>query len=294
MAMTDLLSGRELYPLSVVIATLGGDTLAGTIGSLNQGAIIPAEVLVCIPESESSCVEDLLQSNIRIIKTPCRGQVAQRAYGLQSVSQDLVLQLDDDVVLQPKALHILIQEFVRLGRGNAVAPLFYHLSTGLCMTKYDQYAAGLLQSLSAFLICGAPWGIKRMGAVSLAGIGYGVDKNYCGLNPFETQWVPGGCVLCYKEDLIIENYYPFAGKAYAEDLIHSILWKQKGVCLWVIPNASCATSVASMPFSWLSMRQVLAPHVYATRLMGGEVWRLKLWHILNVFKQFLLMAFRRT
>lgn len=293
--MSDISSlSKEFYPLSIVIATLGGDTLVETIAHLNRGKIIPAEILVCIPEDELYRVESMSLQNIRIIKVPFRGQVAQRAYGLRCASQSLVLQLDDDVALQPEDLQILVQSLAQLGHGHAVAPLFYHLSTGLCMTQYNRNVAGLIKSLNAFLICGAPWGIRRMGSISQAGIGYGVDKDYCGYAPVETQWLPGGCVLCYKEDLITEDYYPFVGKAYAEDLIHSVLWSQQGVRLWVIPSASGMTSVASMPFSWSTMRQVMLPHVYVVKLMGGKVWRLKLWYIVHVLKQIILIASKRS
>ena len=60
---------QELYPLSVVIATLGGETLADTISYLNSGEKIPAEILVCIPEEDSSCAESLSMKNVKIIKT---------------------------------------------------------------------------------------------------------------------------------------------------------------------------------------------------------------------------------
>ena len=59
---------QELYPLSVVIATLGGETLADTISYLNSGEKIPAEILVCIPEEDSSCAESLSMKNVKIIK----------------------------------------------------------------------------------------------------------------------------------------------------------------------------------------------------------------------------------
>ena len=60
---------QELYPLSVVIATLGGETLADTISYLNSGEKFPTEILICIPEEESSCAESLSMKNVKIIKT---------------------------------------------------------------------------------------------------------------------------------------------------------------------------------------------------------------------------------
>ena len=278
--------------MSVVIATLGGETLSWTIDHLNRGEKIPAEILVCIPEAESARVEHLSQQNVKIIKVPFRGQVAQRAYGLRRVSKPLVLQLDDDIELRPEDLGVLVGTLAELGRGHALAPLYCHLSTGLYITQYSRGVRGLLQSLNAFLICGAPWGIRRMGIISPAGIGYGVDKAYCKSAPFESQWVPGGCVLCHQEDLVTEEYYPFVGKAYTEDLVHSALWRKKGVRLWVIPDASCLTADATMPFSWRAMKDVIKAHGYVLKLVGGQAWRLKLWNILHISKQMMLVAFK--
>lgn len=292
--MTKIPLNREFYPLSVVIATLGGDTLTGTIEHLNQGAVIPAEILVCIPEDESSRVDSLSIQNVKVIITPCRGQVAQRAYGLRCVSQSLVLQLDDDIVLRPEDLRMLVQELVRLGHGHALAPLYRHLSTGRYITEYPRGVTGWLQSLYAFLICGAPWGARRMGVISPVGIGYGVDQQYCGPSLFETQWLPGGCVICHRDDLVTENYYPFAGKAFTEDLVHSVLWRKQGVRLWALPSASCMTTVASMPFSWHTMKEVMKAHGHVVKLIGGKAWRLRLWHIVHISKQILLIGLKRV
>jgi hypothetical protein len=284
---------QELYPLSVVIATLGGETLADTISYLNSGEKIPAEILVCIPEEDSSCAEGLSMKNVKIIKTPCRGQVAQRAYGLRAC-QPLVLQLDDDIVLRPDDLRLLVQKLGQLGHGHALAPLFRLLSTGQYATEYHAGVSGWLQSFYAFFICGAPWGARKMGIISPAGFGYGVDPKYCGPDIFETQWLPGGCVLCHREDVVTEDYYPFVGKAYAEDLVHSVLWRQKGVRLWAHPNAYCATLVATIPFSWLSSNELLKAHSYVVKLIGGKIWQLRLWYIAHILKQILLLGLKRV
>ena len=76
--MTDHLTKRQL-PVSVVIATLGGDVLKKTIALLNQGEGWPAEILSCIPEADATNADYVAAiENVHVIKTPCRGQVAQR------------------------------------------------------------------------------------------------------------------------------------------------------------------------------------------------------------------------
>ena len=283
---------QELYPLSVVIATLGGETLADTISYLNSGEKIPAEILVCIPEEDSSCAESLSMKNVKIIKTPCRGQVAQRAYGLRAC-QPLVLQLDDDIVLRPDDLRLLVQKLGQLGHGHALAPLFRLLSTGQYVTKYHAGVSGWLHSLYASLICGAPWGIKRMGVISPAGIAFAVDPRYCEPGLFETQWLPGGCVICHREDLVTEDYYPFAGKAFCEDLVHSVLWKKQGTRLWMHLDASGRISSDPMPFNWKTKKAIFRAHEYIVKLIGGNYWQLRLWHVVHIFKEIILIGLRR-
>lgn len=279
-----MLGNKEFYPLSVVIPTLGDAIIFETIENLNSGIVIPSEILVCIPKEYSSRVEDIAHPNIKILETPFHGQVSQRAYGLRHVKQPLVLQLDDDAILSPENLDKLVQSISQLGLGNAVGPLFGDTTTNQRIRVCRLGVSGWLKNLYECLVCGAPWGKKRMGVISPAGMGYGVDINYCEETLFETQWLPGGCVLCYQKELVLEDYYPSPGKGYSEDLIHSILRRKNGIRHWVAPGAICMTKVSPAPFSWSSMVADFKARKYVVKLIGGKMWRLKAWYILYVFK----------
>ncbi len=273
------------FPVSVIIATLGGDSLPATIEHLNKGALIPSEILVCIPEEDAGRVEHLTYTNVQIVKTNCRGQVAQRAIGFQLAVHALILQLDDDVLLNEDALQELAEELQRLGRGNALAPLIYNAVTGRCIPELKGGLSGWLSILWAYFICGAPWGLKRMGVVTAVGLNYGVDGRYCGIKPFETQWLNGGCVLCFCEDVIRENFYPYSGKAHFEDIIHSFLRTKKGIRHWVIPGAKCITTVAEPPISKASIEAYNNARQYYVNISGGVAWRLKLYNLLYELKR---------
>lgn len=278
---------QQTYPLSVVIPTLGGETLAGTIAQLNRGTIVPSEILVCIPEAEAFRVERMSFHNVKIVKTECRGQVAQRAIGFQQAQYEVVMQLDDDILLQEDALHELTSALQRLGHGNALSPVYNYAVTGRCIHKLSEGIVGWLKSLYAYVVCGAPWGIKRMGVVTLSGFNYGVDYKYSGLDPLETQWLPGGCVLYYNDDLIKNCFYPLLGKAYCEDIIHSFLLKKGGLKLWVIPKAICTTSLTHVGWNWSSIKSDYKARCYFLRLNGGYLWRLRIWYIGLAVKMFI-------
>lgn len=281
-----------MLPISVVIATLGGKCLEETLSRLRNGSAAPDEILICVPvgvATEAHLVED---SCLQVVRTPCRGQVAQRAYGLAMVRNLFVLQMDDDVGLPSSALIDLFDLCDRVGAGNAVAPLFTHCKSGEYLTTYRDDFRGYLQSLSASLIGGALWGARRMGRIDRAGIPYAVDKAHChGEKLVETEWLPGGCVICRKEDLVLDNYFPFPGKAYSEDVIHSLLWRKRGVSLWVAPEISVCTHVEPISATLKHIRADYQARAFVVNLIGGSLFRCRLWFVTFFLRRLLARCF---
>lgn len=282
----------ECIPLSVVIATLGGYELETTIQLLLAATRLPEEIMICIPEGTQPKARIQEDSCVHIVWSPYRGQVAQRAYGLAQARNPFIMQMDDDVSMPEATLEQLFAACLKRGPGNAIAPIFRHCGTDEYLTRYQRSLRGFLQSLSASVIGGAPWGARRMGGIDQAGIPYAIDRNYCnGADFVETEWLPGGCVICRREDLVVENYYPFSGKAYSEDVIHSILWRQRGVRLWVASNISVCTYVAPMPVSMAAIRDDYRARAYLVSLTGGSLLRCRLWFALFVIRQWLSRLF---
>jgi hypothetical protein len=84
----------------------------------------------------------------------------------------------------------------------------------------------------------------QAGSVYLSGNPEGVD--FEGDHNFiESQWLYGGCVLHRKNDLVLENFFPFKGKAYCEDLIHSAVLRNKGIKLFFMPKANAYFEIDS-------------------------------------------------
>lgn len=276
--MTDSAPDEKRLPISVVIATLGGDVLSGTIMNLNRGEGAPAEILICIPEADAAnadCVAAV--ANVKVIKTACRGQVAQRAVGLAAACQPFVMQLDDDVILPPNTLKTLFETLRDKGPGNVVAPFFRIQPDGKDGTRYIGGVRGLVRNAHATLVCGAAFGRARLGKISPAGIGFGVPMTGGAERVVESEWLPGGVALCHKADLITDDYYPFPGKAFSEDLIHSILWRRRGCRLWTVLDVSAMIDVTIESFCWRGVQARYRAHAYVASLSGGRVWRTKLW-----------------
>lgn len=235
--------------VSAVIATLGGESLRSTIQHLNAGSIAPAEILVCIPVSEAHRLTAAIYPNVRVVVTDFKGQVAQRAAGFRQASHDLVVQLDDDVILAPGCLAALVHEMGVYGPRCAISPSLRWL--GSDQPVYKEISPPALSKAFYWLLNGRLG--CRPGIVTRAGSEIGVYPTSGRPGAVDAEWLPGGCVLHHKTNLIFENYFPFAGKAYCEDLIHSFKLRERGVRL--IVSAAALAYLAKPDEAHQSLRQ---------------------------------------
>lgn len=269
--------------VSVVIATLGGDFLAKTIAALMNGSLPPAEILICIPTEHAHKTQHLANDVVKNLSIDIRGQVKQRAYGFTQVKYDMVLQLDDDTHVEEHSLRDMVAILQRLGPGNAVGPIYYGPVTKTCNHPLQN---GFLKNIFDCVICAAPWGKKKMGALTSIGLNYGIDDQYADKELMEVGWLPGACALAYKNELITEDYFPFKGKAYCEDILHSFFKKQKGTRLWIATRVRVFTDE---PMSRLS-RDIVDKEIpirrYYVSLSNGPMWRLYIYETFCKLRSF--------
>ncbi len=227
-----------------------------------------------------------LPDNVRVVKSPQRGQVAQRAHGLSLVSCEYVLQMDDDVCLMHDGIERLINAIENLEYPCAVSPVFKDCSSGEYLTRYRNNLKGILKNMFARLIGGAPWGKRRMGHIDKAGISYSVDPFHCSKDdPVLVEWLPGGCALTLRADLVVDNYFPFKGKAYCEDLIHSLLWRQRGLRLYIIPSVAACTHLLPSVLTPAEIRADFEARKYLVLMMGGSLFRCRLWYMWTLVRE---------
>lgn len=231
---------RARWRVSVVIATLGNELLGQTINSLNAGTCPPIEVLVCIPRGFEPNVDKLSIENVRIIYTEERGQVAQRVAGFKEVKGDYILQLDDDCLVDPMLIEKLVNQLEAFPKPASIGPMLLDINTSKSI--YDRRTSGLKNWLFCYLTDGKTK--LKPGVVTKAGINSGVTfEDFKMESIIDVDWLPGGCVLHRKGSLVTRNYYPFPGKAYGEDLIHSYHLRQKGITLLVTSECACKTEL---------------------------------------------------
>ena len=220
--------------ISVVVPSLGGD-LSATLGSLNSGTLMPNEIIVCLPNKTHTVYNLTKYTNVKIIYSSKYGQVYQRICGFKNAKHDLVLQLDDDVVVSPNCLKLLVHAISSTKEKTSVSPCLYNISDGNPL--HQSIKKSLIMRVYYWIINGVKG--YQPGKVSLAGTNFGVNPCNIKEDFFSVDWQPGGCVLHNKANIILDSYYPYEGKAYSEDLIHSLLLRQSGVSLFVVLGATC-------------------------------------------------------
>lgn len=275
--------------VTVVIPTLGGQKLADTISIVNQGTLAPKEIVVVLPKGGKE--PPLKFDNVRLIFADKKGQVSQRLVGFNRVNTNLVVQLDDDIKLEPNSLKSMVDLLLDLGPGHAVAPLLYDYKSGQSLHKFELGMTGVLKSLSAFMLSSSLWGKNRMGTITPIGVAYGIDPHfYKHVDLVEVSWLPGGCVLGYNNDLITEDFFPFSGKAYSEDVIHSLLRTSKNIKHVICLKARADTEVDESTFSWSDFNTEFETKKYIARLLNGGRLRLFIWF----FGQAVIRFFRAS
>lgn len=263
--------------LSVVIPSLGGD-LCNTLDSINAGSICPDEIIICLPNDTHSVRDVLNYKNLTIIYAEQYGQVYQRIVGFKYAKGDYVLQLDDDILLDRECLEKLIASLKKLPESSTVSPCLFNTNG---KPLYEGKKDGLL-SFYYRLINGETG--HKSGGITLAGTNFGVNPNDFNSDVIKVDWQPGGCVLHKKENLILNGFYPYKGKAYCEDLIHSFLLKELGIDLFVDTGARCITPLNPK----LSLLKEIVPdfkiRFYFVKLAKLSVTRMLIHYIVYIMR----------
>ncbi len=280
--------------VSVVIATLGEGSLTETLESLNNSSIVPKEIIICIPEKYATNVKHLNYSNLKILKTTIRGQVAQRIIGFQNAKFPYVLQLDDDITLDFYCLEKLLETVISKKNISAGPKLFDHLTK-----EYHSFLIPINNRFELFhkffyFIANGKSGFQP-GKISKSGINFGIPETP-GLF-YDVDWLCGGCLMHRKENLILTNYYPVSGKAYSEDLFHCKLLRDNKVILVRSDEAKCYVDFSSAKGgSWQniirnSLRPIIPMKIFI-KSINGSISRLYFIHFLVFIRLCLLRVFK--
>jgi hypothetical protein len=277
--------------VSVVIPSLGGDQLKCTLESLEFGTLTPREIILVLPLGTTLNFGSKLP-NLKILYSRDKNQVQQRLIGLRHAQCSLVLQLDDDIILKKDCLRELCESLDELGENSFVGPIFLDPKSNTPIHKIGSSYIDFAKSVYYFFVCGAPWGWRRMGKVSRAGIGFGVDPSLTTDYLFPVEWLPGACVLTRRQNLDLINRFPFQGKCFFEDLIYSHNRSLLGCSQVVVRGAEALEDAPSGEDFVDNAEKISIAHKYFIDLIGGSNIRFKLYWITNRVVRFIRRAVR--
>ncbi len=238
------MKNKNFKNFSVVIPTLGGEALGRTVKLINSGTLVPNEILICIPKEYSIKVNYLTSfENIKILSLDVKGQVRQRVEGFKKVSNEYVIQLDDDIFVQETCFERLMEGLISEAGKVAVAPAMIFEPGG-----QSCYEMVHIDSQTMTKIHGKNW--FQPGKITRSGMNIGLNAFTMVDRYHEVDWIPGGCVMHRKENLLLFDYFPFKGKAYYEDVIQSIHLRKSGVKLLIDKQAVAGIDpYEEVPFS---------------------------------------------
>ena len=218
--------------ISVVIPTIGDRDLFPTVLSLNNSSIEINEIIISVPyQNKLNKIELQKTQNLKIHISKFKGQVAQRIEGFKVAKGDIVVQLDDDIILAKDCLELLHKKIKKIPN-IAISP-------------------NLIDRVSNRSIYKGKKGLKRFFFNQIMGVNKNEKVGRISMGGFETypvidfeynellssDWLVGGCVMHHRKNLILNSYFSFKGKAYCEDLFHSIELKKRGLKLSLLPSA---------------------------------------------------------
>jgi cellulose synthase/poly-beta-1,6-N-acetylglucosamine synthase-like glycosyltransferase len=102
-------------PVSVIVPAYNERaTIAATVRSLACGTHPNIEVVVVDDESSDGTAEEVERlglTNARVVRVPAGGKAAALNAGLSLAAHDLVVMVDADTIVEPDAIHRLVQPF---------------------------------------------------------------------------------------------------------------------------------------------------------------------------------------
>lgn len=272
--MSNLFSIMNGNRLSIVIATLGGESLTHTLECINRSSFLAYEVLICVPDFAKKRVLEFNTGNQRVLVTKYKGQVSQRSEGFLSAKGDYVLQIDDDVRFDENAIQELMKVLQSLGPGNVVGPVFYDITTGNSLANYSNGISELIKNIYFKLICDLPWGRRRLGKFSKCTCSVSIDPHISNGKVEEVEWLAGGFVLSKIDDLIMNNFYNYSGKAYCEDILHSWEREKRGIKHYVASGIKISISNPQSEIELKELPEMLSRRWAIGRKLGASLPRL--------------------
>lgn len=226
--------------ISLVVPTIGNRNLIPTLRSIVESSIEVDEIIISLPD-QVNVNKDIFKSfkNLIFLNSKVKGQVAQRIEGFKVAKNDVVVQLDDDIILERDCLKLMLA-FIKKNNSSAVSAHFYDITKKKSI--YDNLTSKKYNFLN-YIMNGSK--VEINGIITRSGFETYPNFN-CDKDVILSEWIPGGCVMHLKKNLILSNFFPYTGKAYCEDLFHSIALRKNNIKLYYHKNAKAFLEIENI------------------------------------------------
>ena len=275
--------------ISVVIATLGGKQLLKTIKSLEFSYFQPNEIICVFAKHKFKPIFSK-KINIKNIYSNNANQVLQRIEGLKHAKNHIILQADDDIIFEKYSLMHLVNAFLKKNSYKTLlGPVFVNKKNRI---HFNYNEKNIISEIIKLIFCAAPLGSKKLGKITNLGIAYGINYKKK-KNLFQSEWLPGGCILYHKNNKILKFPYKFKDKSYCEDLIHSLLRKKYNLNHFIVRKSK--VYAPPIDYSNYSLFDILAEfkvRKYLLSYLNGNKIRYFIWCIFEIFNRFFKSVIR--
>ena len=248
--------------LSVVIPTIGDRNLFPTLLSLNNSSIEINEIIISAPiKNKLNRIELQKIRNLKIHISKFKGQVLQRIEGFKIAKGDYILQLDDDIILNKNCIRLLFDELKNLPNASISPNVFLSENKNSIFSKKDSLKQKIFNLISGLKL------YNREGRITISGFESYPEISSNSDLLTETEWLIGGCVLHHKKNLILNNYFNFSGKAYCEDLFHSLELRKNKIKLFIHKKASIFLDVNENKTDWNTFKKELFKDLRVRRFL---------------------------
>ncbi len=223
-----------MFKVSVVIPTIGTRASINLlIDSLSCQSVSLETIIIVVPETNKDVFLSIFKRScdlVTVLFSPYSGQVRQRIHGFKNCANGLVLQLDDDLSIpSPNFVEKLVDNFEniqsQLGTTKiSIGPLIVPSELSIA-TKFKCFMSRFLHTIPRPKISIFGGGSYPRFLLN--------QKLPSSLEYVEAEWLPGGVLLSHLSAVNLTNYFPFKGRAEAEDIIDSIKKNQNGVRLFL-------------------------------------------------------------
>lgn len=228
----------SLSDLTIVIPSKDFNISHSVLSNLELLASHSASIFFVLPKCSPGVPAGFKLDNFSIIYSPVQGQVSQRIFGFKHSTTEYTMQLDNDVLISYQDVLNLLHVKRRIVTPLSISPLISDCS----FDTRDFFVHPLLSKIKNlfYFFCVSP----VSGSISVTSFPVKHSK-MDDIDLYPCDWLPGCCVLHSTDSLILDDYYPFAGKAFTEDLMHSHLLISKGISLATCSYTRCVTPVKS-------------------------------------------------